>query len=480
MSEPTAELMVASNRGPLTFSLGPDGRLACKRGGGGLVAGLSAEGIAGRVTWVCAAMSVADRTAARNSPGGRLDLGGYPTLGPLRMLPLDPAMFHRAYNGIANSVLWFVHHLLFDTPMRPEFDNRFARDWEAYQTYNAAFADALAQDAAPGGRVLVQDYHLTLTPALLRARRPDLRIGHFSHTPWAPPDYYRMLPDDVAIEVLEGVLGADYAGFLTLRWASAFMDCCESFLDATLDRDALTVQHKGRTVQVGIHPLGADGEHLRARAAQPDVAAYRATLAEVVGDRRLIVRVDRTELSKNITRGLRAYRELLRHRPEWRGRVVHLACAYPSRHDLPEYREYSAAVQRIAKEIDDEFGTDTWQPLILAVDDDFPRSLAALRLADVVVVNPIRDGMNLVAKEAPVVSDAGCALVLSREAGAFDALGADAIAVNPYDVSGTARAMHEALTMDPAERAERCARLVANATACPPRQWFADQVAALY
>jgi trehalose 6-phosphate synthase len=479
MSEPRADLLVASNRGPLTFSLGPDGRLACRRGGGGLVAALSGEGIAGRVTWVCAAMSVADRTAARNAPGGRLDLGGYPAIGPLRMLPLEPAMFHRAYNGIANSVLWFVHHLLFDTPFRPEFDNRFARDWVAYQAYNGAFADALAQDAAPGGRVLVQDYHLTLTPSMLRARRPDLRIGHFSHTPWAPPDYYRMLPDAIAVEVLEGILGADHAGFLTARWAGAFMDCCEHFLDATVDRTAMTVQHKGRLTRLGVHGLGSDGESLRSRAGQPDVAAYRATLAEIIGDRQLIVRVDRTELSKNITRGLRAYRELLRHRPEWRGRVVHLACAYPSRHDLPEYREYSAAVQRIAKEIDDEFGTDTWQPLILAVDDDFPRSLAALRLADVVVVNPLRDGMNLVAKEAPVVSDAGCVLILSREAGAFDSLGADSIAVNPYDVSGTARAMHEALSMDPTERAERCARLVAAATTCPPGTWFADQVAAL-
>jgi trehalose 6-phosphate synthase len=193
----------------------------------------------------------------------------------------------------------------------------------------------------------------------------------------------------------------------------------------------------------------------------------------------MILRVDRTELSKNIVRGLQAYRELLRSHPELRGRVVHVALAYPSRHDLPEYREYTASVQRTAKQIEDEFGTADWEPLILSVEDDFARSLAAYRLADVVLVNPVRDGMNLVAKEAPLVSDEGCALVLSREAGAFYDLGADAIVINPFDVVGTAEALHAALVMDPAERSARCTRLAEAAAALPPKKWFAEQLAAL-
>src|SRR5882757_2026058 len=434
--------------------MGPDGSLHCRRGSGGLVAGLSTAGVAEQVTWVCAAISDADRSAALAAPGGRLDLAGHEVGGRVRMLHLDPMVFTRAYNGIANSVLWFVHHLLFDVAARPEFDHSFARDWQDYHTYNAAFAEALAADAPAEARVLVQDYHLTLVPAMLRKLRPDLRIAHFSHTPWAPPDYYRMLPDDVGAEVLEGILGADHAGFLTQRWARAFLDCC-----------ALV--------------LGTDADALRERAAGPDVALHRAALAEQVGDRALIVRVDRTELSKNITRGLHAYRELLRHYPQWQGRVVHLVIAYPSRHDLPEYREYTAAVMRIAREIEDEFGTDHWEPLILSVQDDFPRSLAAYSLADVLVVNPVRDGMNLVAKEAPVVSARNLALVLSREAGACDDLGPHAVIVNPYDVSGTARAIDQALRMDPTERAARCAQLAAAAAQYSPERWFADQVAAL-
>jgi trehalose 6-phosphate synthase len=206
-----------------------------------------------------------------------------------------------------------------------------------------------------------------------------------------------------------------------------------------------------------------------------------AILREQVGGtgRKTIVRVDRTELSKNIVRGLLAYRELLNTRPQWRERVVHVAFAYPSRQDLAVYREYTAEVQRLADDINEAYGTPDWTPVLLHVHDDFARSLGAYRLADVALVNPIRDGMNLVAKEVPVVSDQGCALVLSREAGAYEELGADAIVVNPYDVSATAAALHEALTMPDGERAERSKRLAAAATALPPQRWFLEQLEAL-
>ncbi|MBD0694240.1 trehalose-6-phosphate synthase [Streptomyces sp. CBMA123] len=475
----TAPVLVASNRGPVSFSTADDGTLTLRRGGGGLVSGLSAIDDPTAV-WVCAALNDADRRAAREAPDGRLDLAGHEVGGQaVRMLDIDPQTFAHAYNGVANSTLWFVHHLLYATPTAPSFDAGFRTEWAAYQAYNTAFADALATEAAPNAAVLVQDYHLSLTPALLRAARPDLRIGHFSHTPWAPPEYYRLLPDDVARAVLTGILGADRAGFLTERWARAFAACCADLLGATVDHEALTVTHEGRTTHLGVHALGADADFLRDRAHRPDVDERLTALRTAVGDRRTIVRVDRTELSKNIVRGLQAYRHLLRTRPEWHDRVVHIAFAYPSRTDLAEYRDYTAAVQRLADEIDTEFATPTWQPLILHVNDDFPRSLAAYRLADVALVNPIRDGMNLVAKEVPVVSDHGCALVLSREAGAHAELKDDALTVNPYDVIATAEALHTGLIMSPEERADRTKRLAAAATALPPQQWFLDQLNAL-
>ncbi|KOG34038.1 alpha,alpha-trehalose-phosphate synthase (UDP-forming) [Streptomyces varsoviensis] len=479
-SQHGAQVLVASNRGPVSYARGDDGSLTAKRGGGGLVSGLSAIGPDAGAVWVCAALGDGDREAVRRSEGGHLpadDTGGQ----RVRMLDIAPDVFAAAYNGIANSVLWFVHHLLYETPLEPVFDAGFREQWRAYEAYNAAFADALAAEAAEGAAVLVQDYHLTLVPGMLRERRPDLRIGHFSHTPWAPPDYYRLLPDDVAAEVLRGVLGADRAAFLTRRWADAFIACCRDVLGASAAGDGGSVTFEGHTTRIGVHGLGADADFLRKRSHEADVEERMAALREQIGGRgrRTIVRVDRTELSKNIVRGLLAYRLLLERRPEWRGEVVHVAFAYPSRQDLAVYRDYTERVQAVADEINAEFGREGWQPVALHVKDDFARSLAAYRLADVALVNPIRDGMNLVAKEVPVVSDEGCALVLSREAGAYEELGQDAITVNPYDVEDTARALHEALALPRDERAERTKRLAAAATALPPAQWFMAQLRAL-
>ncbi|MGW5328960.1 alpha,alpha-trehalose-phosphate synthase (UDP-forming) [Streptomyces sp. NPDC004014] len=464
-----AEVLVASNRGPVSYEVLEDGSLRAKRGGGGLVSGLSAIGPDTNAVWVCAALGDGDREAVRRAGGGLLpaeDTGGQ----RVRMLDIDASVHHDAYNGIANSVLWFVHHMLYQTPLEPVLDAEFRRQWASYQAYNRAFAEALAQEAAEGAAVLIQDYHLALAPRMLRQLRPELRIGHFSHTPWAPPDYFRLLPDDIAAELLTGILGADRAAFLTQRWADAFTDCCHAVLGPGIPSGT----------RIGVHGLGADADFLRERAHRPDVDERMTALRAEVGEgRRTIVRVDRTELSKNIVRGLLAYRQLLESRPEWRERVVHIAFAYPSRQDLEIYRDYTAEVRRVAEEINSRYGTPGWTPVVLHVRDDFARSLAAYRLADVALVNPIRDGMNLVAKEVPVVSDEGCALVLSREAGAYEELGEDAIVVNPYDVVGTAEALHAALGMSPGERAERSKRLAAAATALPPERWFLDQLDAL-
>jgi trehalose 6-phosphate synthase len=444
----------------------------------GLMSALATVARHSDVTWICAALSDADRAAARQ---GAQD--------SVRMLDIPADTFNSAYNAVANSTLWFIHHLLFDTPNSPRFGPAFTRDWDAYVAYNEAFAAALAEEAgAPyggdTGQALVQDFHLTLVPRLLRDRRPDIRTAHFSHTPWAPPAYYRLLPDRVAQAVLDGILGADHAGFLCQRWADAFLDCCEAVLGATVDRNtgdraAARVTYRDHVTDIGVHPLGVDAPALRERAQADDVTAHVAALQQATKGRKLIVRVDRTELSKNIVRGLAAYREFLASRPEWHGRVVHLAFAYPSRSDLAEYRAYTERVQQVAREITEEFGTPDWDPLILEVKDDYPRSLAACRLADVLLINPIRDGMNLVAEEGPVLSDNGCALVLSREAGAAAVLGADALLVNPYDISETAAALHQALTMPDPERKQRCAALAANAASMPPAQWLSDQLTAL-
>jgi trehalose 6-phosphate synthase len=464
-----ADLIVASNRGPVSFVRDGDS-LVGRRGGGGMISGMVSALAGSDALWVCAALSEADREAVRT---------GIEVTDPVRvrMLEIDDKVFHGAYNDIANSVLWFVNHLLYATPTAPVFDAAFRSDWGCYVAYNRAFADAVADAAAPGAKVVVQDYHLFLVPAMLRDARPDLRIGHFTHTPWAPPEYFALLPDDIRVAVLTGVLGADHAGFLSSRWADAFQACAAEFLGASWSDGGASFG--GRLTSVGVHGLGSDRADLEAIAHSEQVDRLVGELRSEARECRVILRVDRTELSKNIVRGLLAYRELLRAHPEWVGNVVHLVFAYPSRQDLAEYRDYTESVTRLVEEIGTEFATADWHPVHLSVRDDFERSLAAMRIADVLVVNPIRDGMNLVAKEGPLLSDDGLVLVLSREAGAADELGADALLLNPYDVSQTAELLHEALVMDPGERSARCERLAAAATALPPQQWFADQIAAL-
>jgi trehalose 6-phosphate synthase len=488
-------VLVASNRGPVSYQFGADGSLTGTRGGGGMIAGvisgLAAVAPEADVTWICAALSDADRAAAHQPATGIGDQNGV----LVRMLDIPPEVFDRAYNDVANSTLWFLHHLLFDTPSQPRFDRSFAGDWACYLAYNEAFAEALADQAriagpaSGGARILIQDYHLSLTPRLLRDRlggaARDIGIGHFHHTPWAPTDYYRLLPDQVGRALLDGILGADHAGFHAGRWATAFLDCCEVILGADVDRTpggggtVGRVSYRGHLTDVAVHPLGVDAPALRARAREQDVRAHVRALGLAGAGRQLIVRVDRTELSKNILRGLAAYRELLATRPQWRGRVVHLAFAYPSRSGLPEYRAYTEQVQRLAAEICAEFGTADWNPLILEVKDDYPRSLAACAVADVLLVNPVRDGMNLVAQEGPVLSERGCALILSQEAGAAAILAADALLVNPFDVSETAEALHEALLMPAADRRRHSAGIAAAAVAACPARWLGDQLASL-
>jgi trehalose 6-phosphate synthase len=444
----------------------------------GLTSGLAAVAADGGALWLCAALSAADREVAsrpERAPSGPGEV-------PVRMLDIPADVFDAAYNRVSNSVLWFVHHLLFDPPNQPRFDMEFRADWAGYVAYNEAFAAALAQECAPGTRVLIQDYHLSLAPRLLRDRHPAARIAHFEHTPWAPPEYFQLLPDDVAFAILDGMLGADHAGFLAWRWADAFLDCCEAVLGAEVTRTrpgAGRVTHRGHVTEVAVHPLGVDAEELRARSSQPDVRGSASALREMARGRQLIVRVDRTELSKNIVGGLAAYRELLETRPEWRGRVTHLAFAYPSRSGLAEYQAYTARVHELAAEINADFGTADWQPLILDVKDDYPRSLAACGVADVLLVNPIRDGMNLVAEEGPILSERGCALVLSREAGAAALIGEAALVINPYDVSATANALHAGLIMPAAERQRRSSTIASAAAARAPRRWLAEQVEAL-
>ncbi len=453
------DLVVVSNRGPLTFREGPDGAPERAGSGGGLASALHPLLTGSGATWVSAAMGDADRRAA--AAGLMVEEG-------LRLVTVepDPEQYRMAYDVVSNGTLWFCHHHLFDLPRRPRFDARWHAAWAAYRAVNQEFADAVSAEAPEGALVLVQDYHLSLTGSMLAAMRPDLETVHFSHTPFAEPGVLRALPADEVRQLLAGMAGFGRCGFHTARWARAFERCFEDpDLSGGLAAPATFVA-----------PLGPDVGALADQAAAPAVVAAAAELDARLGDRRLIVRVDRVELSKNIVRGFLAFDELLERHPEWIGRVVFLALAYPSRETLADYAAYRSEVEHTAARLNERWGTGSWTPIELAVADDRDRSMGAFRRYDVLLVNPVRDGLNLVAKEGPVVNQRQGALVLSREAGAWEELGPAAFGVNPFDLTETADALHQALSLEGEARAARAADLVRRAAGRTARHWLEDQI----
>jgi trehalose 6-phosphate synthase len=437
-----------------------DGNLVARRGAGGLVTGLAPIVTGTDAIWLAAALSDADREAAAQ---GIADADGL----RVRLLDVDPAVHRMAYDVVCNATLWFCLHGLFDLARRPRIDHRWRESWDAYRAMNDAFADAAAELAPDGAAVLVQDYHLALMGPRLRTLRPDLRSVHFSHTPWCDADGLRPLPDDVAAQFVGGIAGHHASTFHTRRWATAFETSCR----AVLGREAKP--------SVAVSPLAPDPDDLAAAGTSAECAAAGRDLREAVGDRRLVVRVDRIELSKNVLRGFHAFDDLLERRPEWRERIVFAAFLYPSREGLAEYLSYRQEVEGLVARINDKWATTDWTPIHMRTSDDYPRSMAALQMADVVLVNPIRDGLNLVAMEGVLASQHASALVLSTEAGAWEQLGdAGAIGINPFDIGATADALHTALSMTGDEREDRHARLRAVVAARTPRDWLREQLAA--
>jgi trehalose 6-phosphate synthase len=467
-------IIVASNRGPVSFVRDDSGKVVAKKGTGGLVTALTGALQVEGGLWIASAMSQEDRAQVAR---GRLAEAAGEAHHYLRYLSFDPDTYDAFYNGISNRVLWFLHHLLWNIPRSPRFDRATWHAWDAYVQINRAFAQAMAEEGASGDAVyLVQDYHLSLVPAMLRRLDPTARIAHFSHIPFADAGYLRILPDAIREALVKGLLGADVLGFQAHVWATNFLRSCQSHLGAGVDAERSAVRWQDRTVRVGVYPISVDVESLRKAAVEDNVARALRQVLKWRGDRKLLLRVDRAELSKNIIRGFEAYEAFLHERPEWRGKVVFLAHLNPSRTDIPEYRTYLSECRAAARRVNARFGRRGWQPVHVSIKDDVAITMAAYSLYDALLVNPVFDGMNLVAKEGPVLNDRDGVLILSRNAGAFEELGRHALPVNPFDVGEMAAAIGAALEMDEAERARRATALRETIEANRLDRWVQTQL----
>jgi trehalose 6-phosphate synthase len=461
-------LVVASNRGPVSWSR-QDGELLPRRGFGGLVTALGGALQSEEGQWVSVALDDEGAEIAARHDGKPFEVDTNGSRFTLRLLDVGER-YDSYYNEVSNRLLWFTVHGLWGAPYEPSGVGWSVHWDDGYLPVNEAVADAAVEAAGDGKEIFLQDYHLTASPGRVRAALPDAAMLHYIHTPWVGPNDFRRLPDRVAEGVVRGLLAADVVAFSAPAWCASFRRCAVELLGAAVDGDAVLLDDR-RTV-VADFVLGVDSEDLAGSAASDAARAAGEDLDGEIDGRSLILRVDRSDLSKNILRGLLAYELLLEQHPEHRDRVWHYAHINPSRQGVPEYRRYLDACQETVERIAERFGAHT---VGMRVTDDYPRAVAALQRYDVLLANPVTDGTNLVAKEGPVLNRRDGALVLSRHAGAATVLADNAVLVNPYDVESTAAALHRALTMDEGERTARAAALRSASMQGSPEEWFAAQ-----
>lgn len=472
-------IVIASNRGPFSFSARKDGTFNVTRGSGGLVTALAALAEQHDVMWFAAALSSSDRkwSQAQGNHMTRVqDIN-------LRLIRTDRRRYRQYYNIISNPMLWFLQHQLWDIPRKPEIDKETWEAWtNGYVAVNRQFADVIAEAVKDSNRpvyIFPQDYQLYMVPHFLREALGDrVQIQPFIHIPWPGPDAWRILPREIRLALLESLLASDRIGFQTDKDAFNFVQTCRFYVPDAHSRGARNaIYYQDRRIEARAYPISIDVPKVEALAEEPQTQLLKAQLLTFIGDRQLILRVDRVEPSKNILRGLQAFRGLLAEYPEHRGKVHMLALLVPSRMEVEEYQDYLREIMAEAGMINAEYSDEFWEPVRIIVGNNYHRAIAAMQLYDVLLVNPIADGMNLVAKEGPLVNQRDGVLLLSEYAGAFYELGDHAVVVSPFDVHSTARGIHESLVMPREVRARQAEALRALVQTSGVREWFRDQVA---
>jgi trehalose 6-phosphate synthase len=454
ISEP---LILVSNRGPVTFLRKRGVGRTIDRGGGGLVTALSGLVDHTPALWVSASISEEDARVSQEAGGGSFPLPGVGKETRGRFVVLDPDTFHAFYNVIANPMLWFIQHYLWDLSNAPDVRSEEIEAWEmGYQVANRAFADAVSDelDARPDALVMLHDYHLYTAPGIIRERHPNAFLHFFVHIPWPQPDYWRILPAHIREAILSGLLANDIVALHTPRYARNFLLCCEDLLGVEVDYNRRLVMHEGREVWVRPYPISVNEAAFLELGKSPEVAAEEGPILRR-RRRYMVLRVDRTDLSKNILRGFKAFDRFLDLHPEFLEHITFLALMQPSRQDVEEYVEYLAKIREIVSYINTKHGNTDWMPIDLRIESNLPRAVAAYKHYDVLMVNSIFDGMNLVAKEAALLNERDGVLILSENIGAHEELGAFALSVNPFDIDSQADALFQGLTMAPEERATR-------------------------
>ena len=473
-------LILVSNRGPVEHQMSGDGWPEARRGSGSVVTAFNSLAQKFEFTWVASAMGEGDRVVSENGQGPHIKspLPGHEI--NLRYVVTPRRVYHKYYNILCNPLLWFLQHYMWNPPYNPNVDAAVHDAWESgYIPVNQAFANAViseAQALEQAPIVIGHDYHLYLMPEFVRKEVPEAVIQHFVHIPWPTPQYWHMIPDYIIRRICESLCTTDLLGFQTIGDVRCFLDTVEEFVpDVTVDRTSHTVARNGRTTSVKVYPISINVEEVQRIANTPRALDYENRLSADTGDV-TIVRIDRAEPNKNIVRGFRAYELMLTRYPELKGKVKFLAFLVPSRTHIRQYQRYMDEIQQVIQQINNNHGTDDWQPIVPFIENNYTQAIAGMKLYDVLLVNTIIEGMNLVAKEGPVVNNRDGVLVLSHSSGVYQQLSDGAISVSPTDIEGTMEALHQAITMSAEDRKARAARMLNSVCREDINHWLYQQM----
>ena len=473
-------LIVTSNRGPVEFHVSPGGRPEPRRGSGNIVTALNVLAQTAPFTWISSAMGEGDRAVSNNGAGPKLKSPLPNHKIDLRYVVTPRRVYHKYYNVVCNPLLWFLQHYMWNPPYNPTVDASVHNAWETgYVPVNEAFAKQVAEEARESGKpavVVVQDYHMYLLAEMVQegtSRRPDPPLC--THSLADSP----VLADGAEVhgaEHLRRALPRGYGGFQTPQDRQSFLDSVEEFLPAAeVDRSRNEVLLEGQCTRVGVYPTSINVEEVRRIAASPRATEYEARLRPYLNET-TIVRIDRAEPNKNVVRGFKAYDLLLSRHPELHGKVTFWAFLVPSRTHIRQYQRYMEEIEGLINQVNHNHGTQDWQPIRPFMENNYTQAIAGMKLYDVLLVNPIIDGMNLVAKEGPVVNTRDGVVVLSETSGAYHEMAEAALAVAPTDVEGTTDALYEAITMSSEERRVRAAALSRKVQDGDIRHWLTRQL----
>lgn len=482
MDNKKISLIIASNRGPVTFKKVKNKTIAV-RGAGGLVSGLSSVLKSTGGIWISSAMSKLDKELARENK--IIDIPENNPDYTVKFLDIEDDRYDKFYNVISNRILWFCFHYLWRISDEPNISSDVTDAWDnGYKYVNKLFANSIIESIneaklkSPEAKpvVMLQDYHLLLAAKYIKNKFPDIPISHFTHTVWPQPDYFSILPNEIVSDIFTSMVENNILGFQSKRYADNFIYCCKRLLDCKVDFENNSVIYNGKTSIVRTYPISIDPSLLNEQSSSNDVRKHSDEITDKFKDKKIILKIERVELTKNTIRGLYAYKSLLKKYPRYKGKVILLVHIYPSRDKIAEYNIYLNKVIKEIEDINKQFRKDSWKPIVLEVSDNYDRSLAALNNYDVLLVNPVFDGMNLVAKEGPLVNKKNGVLVLSENTGAYEQLKGSVLSLNPFDIEQTVQRLQEALDMSLDDRKQLYDKLLSRINEDSIEDWANCQV----